>query len=114
MFQKMNIKEIKSNKPDEEFIDDSGWLDDIDPNKFNEVHQKMNILYKSELTKFVSILGQPDFNEVTNQKLAAQIYFEAINLSMWKHDDGFLYLAYGQHDKETPVFVSCGFRKYKT
>lgn len=107
----MNIKELLAKKPDEEFIDDSGWMDGVGQNKSEEAHIKMKNRYLFELDKFVAVLGQPNFNERSTKQLAAEIHFEAINLPGWKLDNGFIYLACGQYDTETSVFVSWGYKE---
>lgn len=107
----MDIESILSSAENEEvFLAKSGLFTDPAPEDLEETYAEFEEKFEAILPAFVARLGRPDFTEESNPELRDAIYCEAMRLSGWKHNEGYRILAFGQHDKETPVFVSFGFR----
>lgn len=107
----MDIETVLSSAENEEvFLAESAWFTDPAPEELDDAYAEFEERFEAILPAFVARLGEPDFTEESDPELRDEIYCEAMRLAGWRHNDGYRLLALGQHDQETPVFVSFGFR----
>jgi hypothetical protein len=95
----------------EVILHETGWLDDVSPKELERLHAQFSQHFENELAKLSALLGSPSFTRESRPDLAEEIYCEASRLAAWRRNNGISLLAYGQHDRESPVFVSFGFRE---
>jgi hypothetical protein len=106
----MNIDALLAAPDAETFLEETGWLDNPSARELESLHLEFSLRFDRWLDQFASKLGSPDFTEQSAPEMARDLYFEASRLAAWRSGPGFLVLASGQHDKESPVFVSFGLR----
>lgn len=106
-----NIDAIIEFPGKEIFLYKSDWLESASSEELSAVKNQFNSHFEECLLQFKEKLGEPAFTEKTNPKLAQELYLEAMRMAAWEVEGGFLVLAFGQHDKETPMFVSFGLRR---
>ena len=106
----MHIDALLQAKPSEQIIKATPWLDGS-AERIDSAHAEMLTFYASALERFIEVLGPPDEDSKSNAALAQALYYEALQLSAWRHEAGWIYLACVHHDRETPVFVACGYRE---
>lgn len=103
-------EEIIQSRASETFLEKSGWLDIAPRCEVERLFEKFERNFDSYLGQIVAKLGAPAFTEATDPERSAEYYNEAVRLAVWPNGSGTNFLAFGQHDRETPVFVSFGFR----
>lgn len=106
----IDVAKLCSAHAGEEFLSESGWLSEVSEDERASAYRFQEAEYEKLLPLFTAELGLPDFIESSNPALKDRLYFEAMKLSAWKRGEEFAVLAYAQHDRETPVFVSFGYR----
>jgi hypothetical protein len=89
----------------------SDWLMNVEPKKLKRIYEKYERKFEELVPVFTALLGKPDITEQSEPDLCSELFCEAMRLVAWRHGEGYLVLAFGQHDHETPVFVSFGFRE---
>lgn len=89
----------------------SGWFSDPSADELEQAYADFERRFEEFLPQFISHLGEPDLTDETSPELCEDLYCEAARLAGWKHKAGYLLLACGQHDQETPVFVSVSYRE---
>jgi hypothetical protein len=109
----VNISDVisKAEEGEEVPLAQTDWFTDSATDELERAYVEFERKFEAFLPSFVARLGPPDITEKTAPELASEIYLEAVRLAAWKHSEGYWVLAFGQHDKETPVFVSFGFRE---
>jgi hypothetical protein len=94
----------------ETFLEESAWLDISTSSEVERLYEQYGLHYDSYFGQLVVKLGVPTLTEVSDPERASEFYPEAFRLAVWRNDAGSYFLACGQHDRETPVFVSFGCR----
>ena len=110
----MNLAQIEvmvRNPGEEVFISDSGWFSDPSAEAIKDAWLLMEQRFEEVLELATACLGKPVFTETTDPELRDAIYQEAMRIAGWKKGNRYAVLVLGQHDKETPVFVSFGYRR---
>ncbi|MBI1891268.1 MAG: hypothetical protein HYS18_11510 [Burkholderiales bacterium] len=107
----MDIQALIQSPEQETFLEETDWLDIADESELEAIHTDFASRFDKWLTEFAARLGQPAFTKDSDKELAADLYLEAVKIAGWKRNNGYLVLAYGQHDRETPVFVSFDYRE---
>lgn len=107
----MDLDALLSNATAEVFLEETDWLTEKSPQEREAIYAEFGAHFQRWLAALASKLGQPTLTRETEPDVAADLYFEAIDLAAWAKGQGFLVLAFGQHDQETPVFVSLGYRE---
>jgi hypothetical protein len=110
MMNLTRIEDLVSNPGEEVFIADSGWFTDPSAEMIEEAWVLMERKFEDVLNIIISRLGKPVFTEISDPELRDTIYQEAMRIAGWRQGNGYAILVMGQHDKETPVFVSFGYR----
>ena len=101
---------LRSTEP-ETFLHESKWLDEVGTDELDAIYEEFSGHFKTWLSRLSEKLGSPDFTKASDPDLADELYPEAIELAGWKRGPAYALLAYGQHDRETPVFLSFGDRE---
>lgn len=96
---------------DEVFLAETGWFSDASPEEIESAYAEYSAAFGGWLEKLSGRLGVPTFTRGSNPELAEALYCEAFELAAWPKDGGYQILACGQHDRETPVFISFGYRE---
>ena len=96
----MLVFDILKNQSEVKIIDQTEWLDEnIDLDSLYEVYKQKYEKIKSQLIKEI---GQP---LKYNHKYITKIKLDLIEYSVFKWQNDYYILGYGQHDRETPVFL---------
>jgi hypothetical protein len=95
----------------EVFLEETEWLRDASPEDLESVYAQFSDHFYRWLATLVQKLGAPGVTRSSHPELASDLYCEAFELAAWPRGAGYLVLACGQHDRETPVFVSFGYRE---
>ncbi len=96
---------------DEVFLAETGWFSDASPEEIESAYAEFSAAFAGWLEKLSGRLGPPTVTRSSNPELAEELYCEAFELAAWPKDGGYQILMWGQHDRETPVFISFGYRE---
>ncbi|KQO14036.1 hypothetical protein ASF11_14555 [Acidovorax sp. Leaf76] len=96
---------------EEVFLEETGWLDDCSPEELERTYTDFASRFRTWRARLAESLGPPSVTRERAPDLAEELYFEAFELAAWPKDHGYLVLACGQHDRESPIFVSFGYRE---
>lgn len=96
---------------EEVFLEETDWVGDCPPEELERTYSDFSSRFRTWLVRISERLGQPPVTRDAAPELAAELYYEAFELAAWPKDGGYLVLACGQHDRETPVFISFGYRE---
>ncbi|MBC5783797.1 hypothetical protein H8N03_12645 [Ramlibacter sp. USB13] len=102
---------LDSARSSEVFLEETGWMAGVAPEEIERAHSEFSAHFQKWLGTLSEKLGPPLFTRISDQQLAADLYLEATELAAWPHGSGYWVLARGQHDRDTPVFVSFGYRE---
>jgi hypothetical protein len=94
----------------EAFLRETDWVESLGPAELESLYDQFSREFEQFQAQFIARLGPPQFTESTSD-LARELYPEAQRLAAWPKGSGFLVLACGQHDHETPIFISFGYRE---
>jgi hypothetical protein len=95
----------------EVFLEETGWMTGGSPEELEQTYADFSGRFQRWLATLGGKLGPPFATRPSNPDLADDLYLEAFELAAWQYRAGYLVLACGQHDRETPVFVSFGYRE---
>jgi hypothetical protein len=95
----------------EVLLEETGWMTDASLDELEQTYADFSDRFQRWLATLDKKLGPPFATRRSNPALAEDLYFEAFELAAWQHRSGYLVLACGQHDRDTPVFVSFGYRE---
>ena len=95
----------------EVFLEETDWLSEASPEELDRTYADFSSRFKSWLTAVSAKLGPPTATRDSHPELAEELYCEAFELAAWAHGPGYRVLACGQHDRDTPVFVSYSYRE---
>jgi hypothetical protein len=91
-----------------EYLADSGWLEDIDPDDVEAIEADFVSRYEGALSRARERLGKPAYDDRSARATVDEWYPEAIRFTAWFHRDGFVFLALEHHDRETPIGLLVG------
>lgn len=107
----VDLEKLIEAQREETVLSDSGWLENRSAEELETIYAKFAAEFDEWLGRLNQKLGAPDLSDKTHPELCESLYCEARRLAGWRRGPGYLVLAYGQHDRETPVFVSFGYRR---
>ncbi len=95
----------------EVFLEETAWMTGVAPEELERAYSDFSTRFESWLARLRERLGEPHVTRSSDRELADNLYMEAFELAAWRHGSGYRVLACGQHDRDTPVFVSFGYRE---
>lgn len=110
----MDVDELLKSTETETVLHHTEWLYEVGADELEPIYEEFSGHFKTWLSRLSEKLGSPDFTTTSDPDLADELYPEAIELAGWKQGNGYALLAYGQHDRETPVFLSFGIREIES
>jgi hypothetical protein len=96
---------------EEVFLEETDWVGDCSPEELERKLADFSARFRTWLARFTDRLGPPPATREATPTLAEDLYYEAFELAAWPRGTGYLVLVCGQHDRETPVFISFGYRE---
>jgi len=106
----MDVDELLKSTETETFLHETGWLYEVGADEIDAIYSEFSGHFQTWLSRLSERLGSPDFTTTSDPDLADELYPEAIELAGWKQGNGYALLAFVQHDREAPVFLSFEIR----
>ena len=111
MSDTFTIEQLARNPGEEHYLAERGWFTNRTNEELQAVYDEFDSKFDSFLNQFITVLSQPVFSELSDPELRDALYVEAIRIAGWSYQAGYAVLALVHHDKETPVFISFGYRE---
>jgi hypothetical protein len=95
----------------EVFLEETEWMEGVSARDLERAYSDYSARFERWLARLREKLGEPQVTRSSHPELADDLYPEAFEFAAWRHGSGYRVLACGQHDRDTPVFVSFGYRE---